>query len=179
MCTRGEKLQIVLTVYNILLTIQMPLKKSIPDTPFEGLEEQAVPRMEAWSSFRRCYLNPHVWDLLYFCMNSGRVLSLASSFVLHVHLPTAQPKGRGGNVTPKLWKTLFGKFICLCLQLLGVSGALQLCHLLLFWEHLLLSLQRGTELPSHLHEGFPAVIPDSWGLQGLPTLLVFAVPCIS
>lgn len=73
-------------------------------------------------------------------------------------------RGRGGNVTPKLWKPLFGNFIHPCLQPLGVSGTLQLCHIHSLWKHLLLSLRRGAELPSYRHKCFAtvllSVIPD-------------------
>lgn len=67
------------------------------------LEEQAVPRMEAWSSFQRCHLNPHVWDLPYIWFNSHRILSPASSpGVPCAFVPAAQPEAQGRGWLPNL-----------------------------------------------------------------------------
>lgn len=85
-------------------------------------------------------------------------------------------QGAGGCDSQPL-ETLFGDFIDACLQHSGVLGTLQLCHIRTSWQHLFLSLWRGTELPPCCHKSFatllPAVFAGSQGLQGLPTLLLW------
>lgn len=172
----------------------MPLKKSIPDSPFWGFggagrTRQAVPRMEAGSSFRRCHLNPHVWELPYICLNSHRVLSPASSSGVRVRL-CPQPSLRGrGECDSQTLETPLWKFHPPCYSPWGVPGTLQLCHIHSLWKHLLISLQRGAELPSYVHKCFatvlPAVIPDChedfkvcppcWCLQFLISLRAAAI----
>lgn len=124
-----------------------------------GLEEQAVPRMEAWSSFQRCHLNPHVWDLPYVWFNSCRILSPASSpgvLLCLQHSPRCKGEGDFQTLEATLWK-----FHPPFSTALVVSGTLELCHNHSSWKHLSLSLQSGAELHFHLHKHFASVLPTA------------------
>lgn len=67
-------------------------------------------------------------------------------------------QGAGGCDSQPL-ETLFGDFIDACLQHSGVLGTLQLCHIRTSWQHLFLSLWRGTELPPCCHKVLPLFSP--------------------
>lgn len=61
--------------------------------------------MEAWSSFQRCHMNPHVWDLPYVWYNS---LTCIQPWGAMCFCACSTARGTRGNVTSKPWKPLFG-----------------------------------------------------------------------